>query len=78
MSISVSRRTLLTSLLGAPGASWAQTYTGTGYGLGRYRIDENLKGQRVHVHDGTYANRLIHKESNQCFIGPYAIDAKGN
>ena len=27
---------------------------------------------------GTPANRLIHKESNQLFIGPYAIDAKGN
>ena len=26
---------------------------------------------------GTPANRLIHKESNQLFIGPYAIDAKG-
>lgn len=27
---------------------------------------------------GTPANRLVHKESNQLFIGPYAIDAKGN
>ena len=27
---------------------------------------------------GTPANRLIHRESNQLFIGPYAIDAKGN
>jgi hypothetical protein len=27
---------------------------------------------------GTPANRMIHKESNQLFIGPYAIDAKGN
>ena len=26
---------------------------------------------------GTPANRLIHRESNQLFIGPYAIDAKG-
>lgn len=61
---------------------WAITYNshkkGTGYGLGLYRIDENLKSERVHVHDGTHANRLIHKESNQCFIGPYVIDAKGN
>jgi len=51
---------------------------GTGYGLGLYRIDEDLKNERVHVHDGTHANRLIHKESNQYFIGPYVIDAKGN
>jgi len=61
---------------------WAVTYNshmqGTGYGLGLYRIDENLKGERVHVHNGTHANRLIHKESNQCFIGPYVIDGKGN
>ncbi len=27
---------------------------------------------------GTPANRMIHRESNQLFIGPYAIDAKGN
>ena len=27
---------------------------------------------------GTPANRLIHKESNQLFIGPYAIDANRN
>ena len=61
---------------------WAVTYNshmqGTGYGLGLYRIDESLKAERVHVHNGTHANRLIHRESNQCFIGPYAIDGKGN
>ncbi|MEX1241195.1 MAG: hypothetical protein WEB30_15835, partial [Cyclobacteriaceae bacterium] len=27
---------------------------------------------------GTPANRMIHKESNQLFIGPYAIDSKGS
>jgi len=27
---------------------------------------------------GTPANRMIHKESNQLFIGPYAIDKEGN
>ncbi|MCB9883693.1 MAG: hypothetical protein H6834_18030 [Planctomycetes bacterium] len=27
---------------------------------------------------GTPANRLIHRESNQLFLGPYAIDAQGN
>ena len=27
---------------------------------------------------GTPANRMIHQESNQLFIGPYAIDATGN
>ncbi len=63
-------------------ALWAVTYNShmkaTGTGLGLYRIDETLKSERVHLHDGTHANRLIHRESNQCFIGPYVIDAKGN
>jgi hypothetical protein len=63
-------------------ALWASTYNshmkGTGYGLGLYRIDGNLQSERVHVHDGTHANRMIHRESNQCFIGPYVIDGKGN
>jgi len=27
---------------------------------------------------GTPANRMIHRESNQLFIGPYVIDAEGN
>lgn len=27
---------------------------------------------------GTPANRMVHKESNQLFIGPYAIDAQAN
>jgi hypothetical protein len=27
---------------------------------------------------GTPANRMIHRESNQLFVGPYAIDDKGN
>jgi hypothetical protein len=118
--MSHTRRTLLSSLLGASGAAFGQTFSGTGqttigfkadtvpersecgigammpwadalwavtynshmkgtgYGLGLYRIDEALRAERVHVHDGTHANRLIHRESNQCFIGPYVIDAKGN
>ncbi len=63
-------------------ALWAVTYNshkiGTGYGLGLFRIDEKLNSERVHVHNGTHANRLIHRESNQCFIGPYVIDASGN
>ena len=27
---------------------------------------------------GTHANRLVHRETDQLLIGPYAIDAKGN
>lgn len=60
---------------------WAVTYNshkkGTGSGLGLFRIDDRLKAERVHVHNGTHANRLIHKESSQAFVGPYAIDARG-
>lgn len=61
---------------------WAITYNShterTGTGLGLYRITEDLKSELVHVHNGTHANRFIHHESHQCFIGPYAIDMKGN
>ena len=49
----------------------------TGTGLGLYRIDESLKSERVHVHNGTHANRLVHSESNQAVVGPYVIDAGG-
>lgn len=60
---------------------WAVTYNShkapTGTGLGLFRIDESLKTEKVHVHNGTHANRYLHRESNQAFIGPYAIDAGG-
>lgn len=63
-------------------ALWAITYNShmerTGTGLGLYRIGEDLRSERVHVHNGTHANRLIHHETNQCLIGPYVIDAQGN
>ena len=49
----------------------------TGTGLGLYRLDEQLKPERLHVHNGTHANRMVHHESNQCIIGPYVIDAGG-
>lgn len=47
----------------------------TGTGLGLYRIDDSLHSERMHVHNGTHANRLVHRESDQAFIGPYAINA---
>lgn len=60
---------------------WAVTYNShkarTGTGLGLYVIGEDLKGAKVHTHNGTHANRFVHKQSNQAFIGPYAIDASG-
>ncbi len=44
-----------------------------------YEITPDLK-EIVHEESigGTPANRMIHKESNQLFIGPYAIDANRN
>ncbi len=44
-----------------------------------YEIDGNLnKVVRPESIGGTPANRMIHRESNQLFIGPYAIDSVGN
>lgn len=41
-----------------------------------YEITSDLnKATRPESIGGTPANRMIHKESNQLFIGPYAIDA---
>ncbi len=43
-----------------------------------YEIDDALTQViRPESHGGTPANRMIHRESNQLFIGPYAVDAKG-
>ena len=40
-----------------------------------YEIDNNLRiTVRPESVGGTPANRMIHAESNQLFIGPYAID----
>ncbi len=44
-----------------------------------YEISSGLKKTiRPESIGGTPANRMIHKESNQLFIGPYAIDASRN
>lgn len=60
---------------------WAVTYNShksrTGTGLALYRIDDRLNAEKVHTHDGTHANRFVHKESSTAFIGPYAIDMGG-
>lgn len=44
-----------------------------------YEISPNLDVKiRPESLGGTHANRMIHKESDQLFIGCYAIDSKGN
>ncbi len=59
---------------------WMVTYVAhtrrSGSGSGLYEIDPQLAAtRRPESRDGTYANRYIHFESNQLFIGPHVIDA---
>lgn len=64
------------------GKLWAITYSphlpfGSADKL--YEISADLRQTiRPESIGGTPANRMIHKESNQLFIGPYAIDANGS
>jgi len=61
---------------------WVVTYSPhqpTGSDDKLYEIDEALNlTARAESVGGTPANRMIHRESQQLFIGPYAIDSKGN
>ena len=61
---------------------WAVTYSPhspRGSDDKLYEIDAELNLlARPESIGGTPANRLIHRESNQLFIGPYAIDAERN
>ena len=65
---------------------WAEKLWAIGYvshirgeGLGLYEISEDMT-MRKHPASvtGTFANRMVHWDSNQAFIGPHAIDAEGN
>lgn len=65
------------------GRLWAVTYSPhSPYGNdhdGLYEITPDLKLiKRKESIGGTPANRMIHRESNQLFIGPYAIDQQRN
>lgn len=51
-------------------------YAGNGTGL--YRIDANFQLIKLADHRSTFANRLLHKETNQIIIGAWAIDLHGN
>lgn len=62
---------------------WFVTYVAhtasTGGGTGLFSIDDDLQLTK-HPESvvGTYANRLVHSESDQLFIGPHVIDTDGN
>lgn len=64
------------------GSLWAITYAPhepRGSSDKLYQITPDLNQiVRPESIGGTPANRMIHRESNQLFIGPYAISAKGN
>lgn len=62
---------------------WFVTYVahkaGTGGGTGLFLVDDDLTLTKHPASIvGTYANRIIHRESNQLIIGPYAIGIDGN
>jgi len=60
---------------------WAIGYVShiRGEGLGLYQISEDMTMQRHPASvTGTFANRMVHWESQLAFIGPHAIDAHGN
>lgn len=54
-------------------------HTGTGVSLRVIKDDLTMEvcPETLGV-DGTYANRMVHTESNQLIIGPHVIDAKHN
>lgn len=49
-----------------------------GSGTGLYEIDENFTMKKIANHSSTYANRLMHPQTNQIIIGAWAIDLHGN
>jgi hypothetical protein len=62
---------------------WLVTYlahkSGTGGGTGLFYINDQMQIKKHPASvTGTFANRLVHNESNQLFIGPHAIDVNGN
>ena len=62
---------------------WFVTYvahkSGTGSGTGLFSIDADMRLKK-HPESvvGTYANRMIHSETDQLIIGPHIIDVDGN
>jgi hypothetical protein len=60
---------------------WAIGYVAhiQGSGIGLYEISDNMT-MRLHPESvtGTFANRMVHWETEQAVIGPHVIDADGN
>ena len=60
---------------------WAVGYVAhiKGDGIGLYEISDDMT-MRKHPASvtGTFANRMVHWETNQAIIGPHVIDAAGN
>ncbi len=64
------------------GRLWFITYVShkadTGAGTGLFEIDDQFRiRKRPESVVGTYANRMIHPQSNQLIIGPHVIDVQG-
>ena len=62
---------------------WIVTYVAhmeeSGSGTGLYEINDKMEiKKRPESVVGTYANRLLHSQSNQLIIGPHVIDMQGN
>ena len=60
---------------------WAIGYVAhiRGQGIGLYEISADMT-MRLHPESvtGTFANRMVHWDSDQAIIGPHVIDPKGN
>lgn len=62
---------------------WMITYVAhlarSGGGTGLFTLDQNLQlEKRPESVVGTFANRMIHKQSEQLVIGPHLVDTTGN
>jgi len=79
----VRSETGIGALMPWAGKLWFVTYVAhtacSGGGTGLFEVDEtfNIKKHPESV-VGTYANRMIHAQSNQAIIGPHLIDTNGN
>ncbi|XP_041350919.1 uncharacterized protein LOC121369905 [Gigantopelta aegis] len=47
-----------------------------GNGTGLYEIDSSMTMKKIASHRSTYANRIIHRQSNRIVIGPYTVDTQ--